>query len=421
MSVLSEVTAARAPATPRTSAHAPTLCEVVLGWLRVPPASQIGWDHAAWEEAQWAMAVHGIAPLLYQKLCDTPAWSFIAVSTQQWLKQQYTFNAERASRLKNELIAILIEANHAQIQVVPLKGSAALFTLYSDTPALRPMADMDVLIRPGDETRFTEILNGLGYLPEESTPRHRTFSHPDARRVVSTRGEHPDNPRSIQVHTEINEQFWGSRIDVTSALWQGTNVPFGSSNALLSSPVGLMQHLLIHTSADVIAGKARFIRFYDIALLSKTLDDAMWHGVIHDALQQGEARWLYTALNVAVKYADISVPLPILEMLARGTPAALRNFLERTTLYQLSFCNPLRVSLQDRLTWHRPGKERMTALWHCLFPTPEQLREYHPDLTQARQLPLAYLRHLNSMADGYRRSLLHLPRRSWLRRDHGGK
>lgn len=421
MSVLSEVTPAlTTPATP-TQPWGATVCETILGWLHTPPTTSVGWDSTAWEEARWAIAVHGIAPLLYHRLHTTPSWGFIAPDIRHWLTEQYQFNQERAHRLKQELVTILGAAQEAQIPVVPLKGSAVLFTLYATTPALRPMADMDLLVRPADEARFTEILYGLGYLPDESTPRHRTFSHPAAREVVYTRGEHPDNPRGIQLHTQVNEQFWGSRLDVTDALWQGSVATFGSAYGWLSSPVGLMQHLLIHTSADVIAGKARLIRFYDIALLAPQLDDASWQQVIHNAMHQGEARWLYTALHIAAQYFKVKVPPHILESLANATPPGFRDFLTNSTLYQLSFCNPLRVSLQERLLWHRPGRERVVALWHCLFPAPTQLREYHPNLTRTRQLPLAYVRHLNSMADGFRRSLFQLPRRSWLRREQGGK
>lgn len=421
MSVLSEVTPAIATSAPQTQAWAATVCETILGWLHTPPVTPLGWDNTTWEEARWAIAVHGIAPLLYHRLHTTSSWAFIAPDMRQWLREQYNFNKERAHLLKNELVAILAAAQEAQIPVVPLKGSAALFTLYANTPALRPMADMDLLVRSADEARFTEILYGLGYLPDENTPRHRTFAHPAAQKVVYTRGEHPNNPRGIQLHTRVNEQFWGSRLDVTDALWQGSVTAFGSAYGWLSSPVGLMQHLLVHTSADVIAGKARLIRFYDIALLAPQLDDASWQAVIHNAMQQGEARWLYTALHIAVRYLKVAIPTPVLETLTNATPRGFRNFLANSTLYHLSFCNPLRVSLEERLMWHRPGRERMVALWHCLFPAPTQLREYHPHLTRTRQLPLAYVRHLSSMVDGFRRSLLRLPRRSWLRREQGGK
>lgn len=421
MSVLSEVTPARTASAPQAQAWNPTVCESVLSWLHTPPAAALGWDSIVWEEARWSIAVHGIAPLLYHRLYTTPAWSFLAPELRQWLTEQHGLNDERARRLMTELEQVLLEARKEQIPVVPLKGSAALYTLYAATPALRPMADMDLMVRPDDELAFTQILYGLGYLQDESTPRHRTFSHPTAQNVVYTRGEHPDNPRGIQLHTQVSEQFWGSTIEVTDALWQGAAASFGAAYGWLSGPLGLMQHLLVHTSADVIAGKARLIRFYDILLLAQQFDSAMWQQLIQESIEKREARWFYTSLALTVRYLHADIPASVLEALAAATPPGWREFLSRSTLYHLSFCNPLRVSLQERLMWHRPGIERTVALWHCLFPAPTQLREYHPEITAKGQLPLAYLRHWLSMGDGFRRSLLRLPRRSWLRREQGGK
>jgi hypothetical protein len=422
MSLLSNVTPTHAPtATQPSQIGNDVICETVLHWVVEPPTAPLGWDRAAWEEARLAMAVHGISPLLYQQLHTTSAWSYLSPEVRHWLQEQYHFNQQRAHLIMGELEAILTASNEADITVVPLKGSAALYRLYQDDPALRPMADIDLMVRPADEPRFTEILHRLGYQDEEQTPRHRTFAHPTANTVASTRGEHPNNPRGIQLHTAINEQFWGSRYDVTDMLWEGTFSRFGSAKGWLSHPIGFMQHLLVHASADVIAGKARMVRLYDIALLAKQFDEKAWQSLVQNALQKGEARWFYTALWLTERYWQGTVPTAVLEQLAQTTPQGWRTILERSNLYYLSFCNPLRVSLQERLTWHRPGRERIAALWHCLFPAPTILREYHPDLSRKRQLPLAYARHLSSMVDGYRRTLFHVPRRSWLRREQGGK
>lgn len=421
MSVLSEATPVRAAPVESPQTRTPLVCETVLGWLHTPPTAALGWDSTTWEEARWAIAVHGIAPLLYHQLHSSPSWNFLAPELRQWLSEQYAFNGERARRLMSELESVLAAATERGIAIVPLKGSTALYTLYADHPALRPMADMDIMVRPADEAAVTELLFELGYLQDESTPRHRTFSHPRAQKVVYTKGEHPDNPRGIQLHTQISEQFWGSTLDVTDALWQGSMAPFGAAQGWRSSPLGLMHHLLLHTSADVIAGKARLVRFYDIALLAPQLDTAMWRRLVQSAVQKGEARWFYTSLEMAVRYLKVPVPQEVLTTLAEATPVGWRTFLSRSTLYHLSFCNPLRVSLQERLMWHRPGKERAVAVWHCLFPAPTQLQEYHPEIINQGQLPLAYARHLFSMVDGFRRSLFRLPRRSWLRREQGGK
>ncbi len=51
--------------------------QVICGWLAdLPPdalAAQVaGWDAAAWEDARWAIQVHGIGPLLHHTFASRP-------------------------------------------------------------------------------------------------------------------------------------------------------------------------------------------------------------------------------------------------------------------------------------------------------------------------------------------------------------
>jgi hypothetical protein len=177
----------------------------------------------------------------------------------------------------------------------------------------------------------------------------------------------------------------------------------------------------VHGSADVLAGKVRLARLFDAARLAADFDDALWHRLVDEGLRRGEARWLYTPLVLIERYLDAPIPAWVIEALGRQTPPALRAFIARSTMYHLSFCNPMRISLADRLTWHRPGFERAVALWHCLVPTPTQLRNYYPELAPSRRVPYLYAHHLGLMVDGARRLLLRVPRRSWLYRHNGGK
>jgi hypothetical protein len=147
----------------------------------------------------------------------------------------------------------------------------------------------------------------------------------------------------------------------------------------------------------------------------------MWEQLVDKGLREKEARWLYTSLAMIERYLDAPIPSGVLDALGAESPLALREFLAGTTMYYLSFCNPLRVSLSERLTWHRPGAERAMALAHGLFPTPDQLRDYYPEIAPARRIPQLYVHHWGLMADGVRRLLFRVPRRSWLQRARGGR
>ena len=74
--------------------------------------------------------------------------------------------------------------------------------------------------------RLGAILAGLGYRHEpEANPRptHDVFVDPGGGRIVSFEGEHPDNPRRVEVHVEVKRHLWGwvDDDDLTAALWAG--------------------------------------------------------------------------------------------------------------------------------------------------------------------------------------------------------
>ena len=74
----------------------------------------------------------------------------------------YWANHFRNRVLLHSLTEVLRDAAAEGIAVMPLKG-AALALLYYETPALRPMSDLDLLVRPGDIAAMTGILHRLGY------------------------------------------------------------------------------------------------------------------------------------------------------------------------------------------------------------------------------------------------------------------
>src|SRR5690349_18102423 len=83
-------------------------------------------------------------------------------------------------------------AARAGIAVAPLKGSL-LATGYYAEPGLRPMNDLDLLVRPADEPRMLELLAGLGYRQIARGWKHVALAHPDGGGpTVSYEGEHPD-------------------------------------------------------------------------------------------------------------------------------------------------------------------------------------------------------------------------------------
>jgi hypothetical protein len=391
-----------------------------VGWLTEPEmrelAAQVaGWDEVAWEAARWAIQVHGIGPLLHQSLSGKPAAEALHPRLRSYLAEQYRLSGERVALLLGELAELLHACHSAGIEVVPLKG-AVLAAHYYAEPGLRPMNDLDVLVHPQDEPGLLVLLERLGYQPVARSWKHFELARPEGRGpIVSWEGEHPANPRGLDLHIRLGEQFWGLHYDLTPAAWAGAEPgTLLGVEAQLMRPAALLHHLAVHASSDTIARRVRLLHLHDIALVARKLDDQGWQQILAWAAQQREQRLIYPALAFTNRYYPV-VPAAVLRDLRAGMPPALLHHLDESELDRFSFCNTAPTALGDRLLWFRPGRERAVALRHMLLPDAGEIANWYPALARPALLPLAYARYGTEMISWAMRRVLGRPRRKLAR------
>ncbi len=312
----------------------------------------------------------------------------------------------RLALLLQDLAEILRACEQEQIAAIPLKGSL-LATLYYTEPGLRPMNDLDLLVRPADEQRMLRLLARLRYQPLARSQKHVLLARPESHGpVVSFTGEHPDNPRSLDLHTRLAEYFWGIKYDLTEEAWaDSVSGRLQGAEARVLGPAALMHHLAIHASSDALARRLRLLHLADIALVADKIDQADWDRIVAGAQRRGEQRLVYPVLMLTSRYYP-AVPAAVLRALRSGVPQALLQQLDSTSLDQLSFCNPAPTTPAEKLRWFRPGYEQARALRHMLLPNPGELGHWYPNLARPALLPIAYLRYAGEILGwGVRRAL----------------
>ncbi len=363
------------------------------------------WDASAWAAARRSIQIHGIGPLLGARLPGTALWAGLPTTLQEELAEQYRLNGQRIALMQVQLDALAQAATAAGVALMTLKGAALINGYYAD-PALRPMADLDLLVQVEAADAVEAILQQLGYRLTEASLRHKAYDAGDGRVVLAT-GEHPDNPRGVEIHTHVAERLRGLQLEITTALWTDPQ-PLGTGgkvmerfamrndlenapgNCYVPAPAALMLHLLLHTSHNLYNRRLRMIQLYDIALVARTLDEAGWSAALAPALVCKAGRLLYAPLALAERwYGPLASPA-VRGALVAQTPLALQKLVTQATLTQLALCGG-EVSIGHRLAWYHPGRERLGALWHSLLPEPRELRQLYPRLGGA--LPLAYVRH----------------------------
>lgn len=383
----------------------------VIGWLTDAAHAPIaqataGWGAPEWEAARWAAQVHGIAPLLDRAAARWPDAGALDARLRRYLADQRRLSGERVARLLDELAELLRACHAGGVAAMPLKGGLLAPTAYAE-PGLRPMNDLDLLVRPGDEPRALDLLADLGYELVARGWKHAMLARPGARGPVAAYdGEHPDNPRSLDLHIRVAEQFWGIRYDLTDEIWaESAPGELLGTVAWLPRPAALLHHLAIHASSDMIARRLRLLHLHDIALVAPAVDRAGWERITAGARARGEERLVYPALALARRYFP-GAPDDVLADLRAGVPRALLRQIDASELDRYSFCNAAPTTPAEKLCWFRPGREQAGALRHMLLPDPGEIAHWYPRLARPALLPLAYLRYGATLAGwGVRRAL----------------
>ena len=334
--------------------------EALATELALPGSGTPDWTPLEWRLAMAASAAHGVSPLLDRR----PGWQHA-----QWkcfLASQRGHVELRHRRIVDLLHRLDADARTAGVPLVPLKGSA-LHALGLYAPGERPMADIDLLVHPGDAQRAAGLLQELGYEASFTQWKHQVFK-PAGQAPVNALGEHRDTPVNIELHTHIHERLPLATVDLTAAVY-----PHGAQPGLNAYPshAALMGHLLLHAAGNVCGRSLRLLHLNDISLLATRMTLRDWD-LLWDASEP--PWWALPPLRLVARYYRHAVPDAVLARLERDCPPLLRALAHRWTLSAVS-CSDLWLHGLAGMEWCRSPGEVARYLHNRLRPTDEARRE----------------------------------------------
>jgi Uncharacterised nucleotidyltransferase len=217
------------------------------------------------EIAAFAVSTQGLSALTSR--CRDVRTLPAAVS--DFLFAENLYSEARARRLLETLSGTVRALRAADVEVVALKGAALAFFHYEE-PSLRPMGDLDLLLRePGDLERATAALACAGWIALFDTPRHRVFARPDER-VARPAAEDPDNPIRVEIHTTFRLPVLGRVYDASPELRaQAETRDLGGVRVAIAAGPAFLRHLLFHATGDFAGMGLRGIQAHDFRLLAR--------------------------------------------------------------------------------------------------------------------------------------------------------
>ncbi len=199
-----------------------------------------------WEKVLQSALWHGVAPLAYHNLKDIEESKLIPKEVMDSLKSEHHRNLAKNMHLYSELNCILEAFRENGIKVVVLKGTALAKTVYSNM-ALRPMSDIDLLIKKDDISLAEQIMSDLGYRFEDyKSPEWYKENH------FHLCYFHPEKSATVEIHWHIGRASHPTQIAISDnstieRLWERARaIEIGGMETLVLSPDDLLFHLSLH-------------------------------------------------------------------------------------------------------------------------------------------------------------------------------
>ena len=261
---------------------------------------------------------HRIAPLMYHKIRLAEAESIIPKDVLLKLRKKYLANAYRNTVLFHQLSELVVLLNKKNIPVILLKGAHLAEFVYKDI-ALRPMSDLDILVKEENLSETVQIAFSAGYqffYDKQKTKEKNNDSYSyDILRYYKHFQPliHSETKCLLEIHCFITEV--GSPFQVpVSDLWQSSQPAILNGNTVsLLSPEDLIIHLCLHAAYDHLFDFG-LGALYDISqIIDNYGENINWDEVERRSNRWGANRCLLLALYFTKKCLNAGIPHSVLE------------------------------------------------------------------------------------------------------------
>ncbi|HQJ51399.1 MAG TPA: nucleotidyltransferase family protein [Anaerolineae bacterium] len=322
-----------------------------------------------------------VGPLLYDAVRKK---DLLPAEVEAALRQSYYLTAACNLRLFEALDQALRALAARGIEVIVLKGAALAQTVYPSV-GLRPMGDLDVLVRPASVPAAREVLAELGYHATGVEVRPGSDLAFESE-VCLVRPGPPAVP--LELHWSLFDVPHYQQTLPLSWFWAtAQTVPLGGGPALVLGPEALLLHLCGHLVLHHGSSEAALLWEHDVAAVLAHDQPAIdWPLLLRQAEECALVLPLQEVLGrVAAEWAA-PVPPDALAQLNALTPG---NVEAQTVAQRTAARRPVARRFWNDLASLHGWRARLRYAWIQLFPAPAYMRHRY-GITRAWLLPLYY-------------------------------
>lgn len=311
-----------------------------------------------WEAILASASHHDVAPLLYRSLTNTGKGHGIPQEVMDRLRTAYLDNLARNMYLYAELRRILETLYKNDVPVIFLKGAALAKTVYGDI-GLRPMSDVDILVRREDLSKAVELLFHMGYgLCGNQETKGQDIN---IKELINTYNRHvpalshPQGIQKLDIHWTIPD----SPCNIAGLWERAKTIKIDKADVMVLSLEDLLLHLSLHTSVHHKFHDHGLKQLYDIAItIHRYFKEIDWEQLRLRAYEWRTGKYLHLTLRLSREILGANVPERIL-----------------SALKPKAFNEKLLMEAKRRILFQNGGKSDQKSSFEGI----PHLDKFHPD------------------------------------------
>jgi hypothetical protein len=269
-----------------------------------------------WNRLVALASEHDIGPLVYHTLLRLKCAPRPVPPAFHILKNQYCGNALRNRFLYDELGCVLRAFQKRSKAVVVLKGAALAELVYGDR-ALRPMADVDLLVHKEDLPEIEACLAELSYVLNENQTRPKAWYYDHYHHLAFRKCVNSSFTLRCEIHWYLERPDRPFAIDIEGVWSRAARATIAGVDVLVLSPEDLLLHLCLHICKHKLTAGLR--AFCDISETIRRYSQCLdWQEVRRRAAQWRASSLVWLPLAIVAMFWDTCVPEGVVHALAGG-------------------------------------------------------------------------------------------------------
>lgn len=259
-----------------------------------------------WQKLYQILTRTQTALFFYKNLLDTNRKNDVPLFFIKKLKKEYVKNCIRNAKKRHDYIILKTALESKGVKIIPLKGIYLNQFVYKDS-GVRPMSDIDVLLKKEDIEKVKEIILSIGWDVKVAVYKSRSLEK------ISKDTHHHLNAITtgitiIEPHLGIHSLLNAYNVNIND--YWNRSITVGETTFVSSylNKTDFLQHLCLHAFSDLKNSVLKLRNFVDIIeFVKKNNNEIDWELLLKTSYKYKCLIEVRHVLKICIKYFNLQI------------------------------------------------------------------------------------------------------------------